>query len=956
MNSVQETYWNNLIIKCKEFENSLSSDYRKKTGSYFTGFEMAQTMVSDLIDAFRKKYGKIVLIGKVFLEPCGGAGNFIYCYLKKISELDFSNDEIRIIIENIYYCDANKKAADFYKNNFAEFCKVFFDIDLTEEYFSSHIGSSLLFDISDENPRYIPLQKVFPNLKKADIIITNPPYKNFKAETKHYETKEDYEKDIAIYSKIKELASEYLKYSIEGILNFYKLFVEEIFDNYAGSHTFINLLIPSSILSDKSCSDLRKHILKDSKLVSVKVIPEGVDVVDAQQSLCAVLIDKATKTSKIQMYKDFYHFPKNLSELSFADIKSFSSDWNILPLSKDEAQKLRNLNTFPKVKDLPYIKNLRGELDLTLNSKMIVAEKTDYKLVRGRNIDFYKTWTEEIEEFVSSDFVQDTAKKDFISQERIICQQIVNKNKTRRVSFAPIAKNFVLANSCNFIALDDNAPVTLNFLMGVFNSSIINWYFKLSSTNNHINNYEIDEFPVPVNSPYKNEIDSLVGEYLKTENADLLEKIDNLVNQTFSLVENSMSMSLKLEEAIKTGREKKLYLIENGKVLNHTTFKLSDLDIEMIKDVPQGGNWKNIPQEVVKKSKRLERITKNGGRTTLYGRIDYSKPAYTITTYFNRPGNGTYVHPHFNRVLSVREAARIQSFPDDYYFYGNKTQLLNQVGNAVPPLLAYQIASKIIEVSKCNRTIDLFCGAGGMTCGFKLAGMKSLLSTDIEESACATLAINNEEIPVLCGDITAEKTKNQIIEKAKIGGAEIICGGPPCQGFSMAGFRSPDDPRNQLFRDFVDIVKSVSPKIVVFENVEGLLSYESGKTYSEILHLFSELGYNCLGRLLNTSDYGVPQRRKRVIVICTKKELPYSPENLFPDVLTKDESAKITVFQAIGDLENIPCNDDIFYKAETQSDFVKVLEGNLSYPKFLRNIERKSAVGENIVQPTLFDF
>ena len=950
----QENYLNTLIQKCKDFENSLSPDYRKKTGSYFTGFEMAKTMVSDLIDAFRKKYGKEHLYSRVFLEPCGGAGNFVYCYLYEISKIGFSDNQINQIVQNIYYCDANKDACNFYKTNLAEFCKVFFNITLDEQYFLTHIGNALLFDVSSDNPTYISLQNVFPNLKKADIIITNPPYKNFKAETKHYKTKDAYERDIAIYSAIKEKASSLLKYSTDGILNFYKLFTEEIIEHYADENTFLNLLIPSSILSDKSCVDLRKHILKNYKIVSIKVVPEGVDVVDAQQSLCAILIDKATKTTKIQMFKDFYHLPKSLSELNLTDIKSFSEDWNILPLSKEEEEKLKMLTSFPKVKDLKYIKNLRGELDLTLNEKAIVNENTGYKLVRGRNISYYKTETNEINEYVVKDFVSSTAKADYIKERRIICQQIVNKNKTRRVSFSPVDKNYVLANSCNFIALDKDAPITLNFLMGVFNSSIINWYFKLSSTNNHINNYEIAEFPVPVNSPYKSDIEAYVSEYLQTNNSELLEIIDSLVNKSFFMEEEKSSANLKLEEAIKKGREQKEYLLNTGKVLNHTTFKLSELDIETIKDVPQGGNWKNIPVEVIQKSKRLERIAKTGGRTTLYGRIDYSKPAYTITTYFNRPGNGTYVHPHFNRVLSVREAARIQSFPDDYYFYGNKTQLLNQVGNAVPPLLAYQIGSRIIEITKCKRTIDLFCGAGGMTCGFKLAGMKSLLATDIEFSACATLAINNEDIPVLCGDITNKNTKSEIINAAKKGGAEIICGGPPCQGFSMAGFRSPDDPRNQLFRDFVDVVKSVQPKIVVFENVEGLLSYEKGKTYSEILQLFSELGYNCLGKLLNTSDYGVPQRRKRVIIICTKKELPYSPSELFPRAVTVDENAKTTALQAIGDLEKIPCSDDITYNAESQSDFVKVLEGKIPYPTFIKSIT-KIAVGQNI-QPSLFDF
>lgn len=376
--------------------------------------------------------------------------------------------------------------------------------------------------------------------------------------------------------------------------------------------------------------------------------------------------------------------------------------------------------------------------------------------------------------------------------------------------------------------------------------------------------------------------------------------------------------------------------LHRGYILNHTTFKLSDLDLEMIKSVPQGGSWKDIPMETVQKSKRLKRITQTGGRTTLYGRIDYDKPSYTITTYFNRPGNGTYVHPIHERVISVREAARFQTFKDDYYFFGNKTQLLKQIGNAVPTLLAYQIGKTIVEKTGCNKSIDLFCGAGGITAGFKAAGIVSLLSNDIDESTCITHKINNPEIPVLCADIVKKETKDAIEKAAKEGGADIICGGPPCQGFSMAGFRLDDDPRNQLFREFVDIVKRVNPKVIVFENVEGLLSYQGGKTYREVHTLFAKLGYNAEGRFLMANDYAVPQKRKRVIIICTRSDLDIAPAKLYPKIITGQEEAQVTARETIGDLETVTCGDKARYVEGNESDILKFFKGSLSYEEYVQ--------------------
>jgi DNA (cytosine-5)-methyltransferase 1 len=275
----------------------------------------------------------------------------------------------------------------------------------------------------------------------------------------------------------------------------------------------------------------------------------------------------------------------------------------------------------------------------------------------------------------------------------------------------------------------------------------------------------------------------------------------------------------------------------------------------------------------------------------------------------------------------VREAARLQSFKDDYLFCGNKTQLLKQVGNAVPVLLAYQLGKRIVEQSGCRTTLDLFCGAGGMMAGFKEAGMQSILSTDIEESACLTLKTNNPDTEVLCGDITEPEVKSAIIARAIACHADIISGGPPCQGFSMAGYRLANDPRNRLFRDFVDVVSEVMPKVIVFENVEGLLSFERGKTYRNIVELFSDVGYWAEGRFLLAHHYGVPQKRKRVVLICTRRDMPLTPGALFPVPITTSDAAQTTAYEAIADLERIECSEDAQYLAKGESLYVQALRG-----------------------------
>ena len=998
-----EMIWEKLNSDSRSYEQSMDKLHRKQTGCYFTALDLTYAMMTELVDSFPPSEQR-VLFKKTFLEPCVGTGNFVYAYLRVCRERMFSCEQYQELLNHIYVCDINKGALDIYRENLTLIAREWFGVTLTSEYFNTHMGGGLLFDVDSANIRYTPIEEMFEGhiIKNGfDIVVTNPPYKNLKAERAHYQSDKQKADDKQKYVTIGDLAGKHFAYSTSGTLNLYKLFVEEIVERYLSPTGTCSLLIPASILSDKSCAKLRTRILKSADIRSLRLISENSNYVDASQALCAMLMQKGQHTKRILIDGAFSGDIRQGAYALIEDIIDESTGNAILVLSENE-YRIRNLmRKHPTIKEIPYILNHRGELDITVNKQAIVCAETPYRLLRGRHIGYYATIELSEKEYVAEQFVQRTAKQKYIKDNRLVCQQVVNMAKKRRIAFALVPCNCVLANSCNFVSVENNQDgIDIYFLMGILNSELIDWYFKLTSSNNHINNYEIDNFPIPVSYPRKKELSQLVQQYLKGASEDLLIRINSLVNEAYGISgiqENiqimfgSMDKPLKrtlfgdrqgiihtfwsdLQQIIPSvsiaecdavihgnasikdlylekkpnatkfdvrvleGLEKKYRRLYEGCVLNHTTFKLSNLDLEMIAPIPQGGNWKDVPIETVKKSKRLSRITQTGGRTTLYGRIDYSKPSYTITTYFNRPGNGTYVHPIHDRVLSVREAARFQCFPDAYLFCGNKTDMLKQVGNAVPVLLAYALGKRIREKTGYRISVDLFSGAGGMTYGFKRAGISAVIANDLAESACVTLKANCPEIPVLCGDITEEATKKAIIDAGVASDADIICGGPPCQGFSLAGFRMKNDPRNQLFRHFIDIVSGINPKVIVFENVEGLLSYQGGATYRNIIELFGGLGYHTEARKLLANHYGVPQRRKRVIILCTHKGIGVKPAELFPDPVTPNNDRQITAYDTIHDLEQVACSENARYTSSYTSLFTQYLKHQIPIDDYLKAI------------------
>ena len=126
----------------------------------------------------------------------------------------------------------------------------------------------------------------------------------------------------------------------------------------------------------------------------------------------------------------------------------------------------------------------------------------------------------------------------------------------------------------------------------------------------------------------------------------------------------------------------------------HNMPTMSALDLELVKHIPPGGNYVDIPDEIA--TARIMKIKASGGRTTTYGRLHPGKPSYTINTYFNRPNVGANYHYKFPRLITVREALRLQSFPDSFTpVFSNQRSLHMQIGNAVPPLLARSIAESL---------------------------------------------------------------------------------------------------------------------------------------------------------------------------------------------------------------------------------------------------------------------
>lgn len=359
--------------------------------------------------------------------------------------------------------------------------------------------------------------------------------------------------------------------------------------------------------------------------------------------------------------------------------------------------------------------------------------------------------------------------------------------------------------------------------------------------------------------------------------------------------------------------------------------------IDVIKQVPHDGGSR--PEGIGPAC--LDRVK---GFSDVYGRLYWDKPSITITHYARNPASGRFTHPEQDRGLTAREAALLQSFPNEFEFTGKSDDIYRQIGEAVPPMLSSAVAANVLiellsiepnddeialspqsinepvsssyssviaGIKMRNQTtnatkftcIDSFCGAGGLGLGLKQAGYDILLSFDIDQICIDTINANKKYFghPAESADIS-DMLNGELLKKCNLERGELflLAGGPPCQGFSIQRRGSDIDKRNELVLKYGKLIEELYPMYFVMENVTGIAGKRGKTILQQLIEDVEKIGYTVHIKLLDAQDYGVPQRRKRYFIVGERKDLGEHYE--YPHPL----DYRRTVRDVIGDLPSPP--------------------------------------------------
>ena len=314
--------------------------------------------------------------------------------------------------------------------------------------------------------------------------------------------------------------------------------------------------------------------------------------------------------------------------------------------------------------------------------------------------------------------------------------------------------------------------------------------------------------------------------------------------------------------------------------------------IEKIKKIPaDGGDRRHLPDDEQLACHIDVDQGDTPGFTDVYGRLRWDTPAVTITAKSSTPSCGRFLHPEQHRNITVREAALLQGFPHNYVFAGGLVHQYRQIGEAVPPAFARYLAFAVLDyfqrparsasavranVNSAMRrrdrfdgqapaSVDLFCGAGGLSLGMAAAGFQSVLASDKDEDSVATFQKNIGR--AIQGDVRDADFATLMDEHTQ-GRSYALVGGPPCQGFSQQRRGSNEDIRNDLVVRYAELVLEAKnrPRAVVLENVAYLDSPRGAHILEQYQALLTSNGYQLFRNDVNSANFAVPQTRPRILV------------------------------------------------------------------------------------------
>ena len=484
-----------------KFTRKKSKHHLRENGAVYTLKEITNEMVENTINKAIQQNTNPKEI--TCLDFASGTGRFYFEAVEILKE-KYNLTMQQIVSNNLFAIDIDETALSVLR------CKV---ISLFQK-LNSEIINALATNIINrnalipkatllsENENSIDLANDFKNVFAKggfDVVFSNPPYCLLKVNKKANEQQKLNGYYVNLQSKVQNeinffRTSGVYQYSIEGMLNYYQLSIEMIL-RLTKTNGQIGIICPSSLFADLTSAKLRKHIFTSHKLHFIRYYPEASRLFEnVSQSTVIFYLQKNGKTDKIGI-----EISDNNFEIDFETIKNvFPSNFEIPLIDEIGWSILSKVSKQKKIKEIPFIRNRRGELDLTLYKPFITTKNTGWRLVRGNMISKNGVIDKngefvEIEGFLNKK--SDDFKTNDYNKERLICQQISNVDMQKRLKFVFCEKTDILGNSCNYI-ISTRKEEDLKKLFFILNSELLNWRFKITSSNNHINNYELDELPI----------------------------------------------------------------------------------------------------------------------------------------------------------------------------------------------------------------------------------------------------------------------------------------------------------------------------------------------------------------------------------------------------------------------------------------------------------------------------